>query len=139
MADRDTVIVGIGHSSLHPNATSQKLVNPGLLKLAKQDSGYDYKRNVITEYFYCRGLALMICEELSKLGLKGVTSNRYKDSDINILKNYLSCEDTKNMLIADKIQNYKDFKENQNKYAEKIDIEKYFYICHLHRCYLIFP
>ena len=83
MADRDTVIVGIGHSSLHPNATSQKLVNPGLLKLAKQDSGYDYKRNVITEYFYCRGLALMICEELSKLGLKGVTSNRYKDSDIN--------------------------------------------------------
>lgn len=82
MADNDIVIVGIGHSTLHENAQSQLLKDPTLLSLAQSDSAYNPKLNRVTEYRYCASLALLIVKELSKLGITGLTSNRYNNADI---------------------------------------------------------
>lgn len=50
----------------------------------------------------------------------------YKNIHSTVLEECLKCENIKHMLIADKIQNYKDFKNNINRYEERRDIEEYF-------------
>lgn len=82
MAERDIVIIGIGHSIIAQNAQSQIITSPSLYNLAK-DFGYNSKLNCVTEYLYCAALAELIVKELDKLNITGLTSNRYNGAIIN--------------------------------------------------------
>jgi hypothetical protein len=70
-------------------------------------------------------LSINMAKDYALIANKCLRHN-YKDVHYTVLEEYLECESIKHMLIADKIQNYKDFKNHIKKYEERRDIEEYF-------------